>query len=129
VTRDEMEARRLAAEPDLRTFGRTGKPKLAEKYGVSSTTISRWRKSLSDGQGLGKRKTPGRPPLLPPAELEALRGMYRAGPRRAGWAAGRWTGKLFAAAIERRFGVTYSKDHALRLMWQCGKPRKRRVRS
>lgn len=120
MNRDQMEARRLAAIPDLRRSGKGYTGKLSSKYGVSRTTISRWRRALFGGLGLRKRPTPGRPRELADDRLPELERVYRNGPRAQGWDTERWTGRLFAEVIRRRFGVSYSPDHALRCLYKFG---------
>src|SRR5512133_2557976 len=99
LSRDEMESRRLLAAQDLQTG--LSQSQVARKFGVSRTTASRWNRSLS-GKGmeaLKKRRAPGRPSRLAAVQMAALRDVYQAGPRAAGFDSDRWTTAKFADSI------------------------------
>jgi transposase len=120
LTRDEMESRRLLAAQDLQTG--LSQSDVARKFGVSRTTASRWRRALS-GRGvdaLRKRRASGRPCRLSAEQLHGAAGIYRAGPREAGFDSDRWTTMRFAEAIQQRFGVRYDPDHVGRIMHRLG---------
>ncbi|HLI83746.1 MAG TPA: helix-turn-helix domain-containing protein [Bryobacteraceae bacterium] len=127
LTREEMEQRRLQAAAELQR----GLPQseVARKFGVSRTTASRWRRAL-DGrgvEGLRRRRATGRPCRLSAEQFSALRDLYLAGPRAAGFETDRWTTARFAEAIFRRFGVRYDPDHTGRIIHRLGlRPRLRR---
>jgi transposase len=128
LTRDEMESRRLLAAQDLQTG--LSQSQVARKFGVSRTTASRWNRSLS-GKGmeaLKKRRAPGRPSRLNGEQLEALRELYRAGPRTAGFDTDRWTTAKFADAILAKFAIKYDPDHAGRIMHRLGLRERRKLR-
>jgi len=128
LTRDEMESRRLLAAQDLQT-GLT-QSQVARKFGVSRTTASRWNRSLS-GKGiesLKKRRAPGRPSRLTPAQLSTAVEIYNGGPRAAGFDTDRWTTARFADAMFASFGVRYDPDHAGRIMHRLGLRERRRSR-
>ena len=128
LTRDEMESRRLLAAQDLQT-GLT-QSQVARKFGVSRTTASRWNRSLS-GRGiesLRKRRAPGRPSRLTPAQLATAVEIYNAGPRAAGFDTDRWTTARFADAMFVAFGVRYDPDHAGRIMHRLGLRERRKSR-
>jgi transposase len=128
LTRDEMESRRLLAAQDLQT-GLT-QSQVARKFGVSRTTASRWNRSLS-GRGidaLKKRRAPGRPSRLTSDQLAALKELYQAGPRAAGFDTDRWTTARFAEAILANFAIKYDPDHAGRIMHRLGLRERRKVR-
>jgi transposase len=120
LTRDEMESRRLLAAQDLQAG--LSQSQVARKFGVSRTTASRWRRALS-GRGveaLRKRRASGRPSRLSEEQLHGAAGIYRAGPREAGFDSDRWTTLRFAEAIHGRFGVRYDPDHVGRIMHRLG---------
>jgi transposase len=128
LTRDEMESRRLLAAQDLQTG--LSQSQVARKFGVSRTTASRWNRSLS-GKGmeaLKKRRAPGRPSRLNADQLIALRELYNAGSRAAGFDSDRWTTAKFAEAILAKFAIRYDPDHAGRIMHRLGLRERRRVR-
>ena len=128
LTRDEMESRRLMAAQELQSG--LSQSQVARKFGVSRTTASRWNRSLS-GKGLEalkKRRAPGRPSRLNGEQLEALRELYRAGPRVAGFDTDRWTTAKFAAAILAKFAIKYDPDHAGRIMHRLGLRERRKLK-
>lgn len=128
LSRDEMESRRLLAAQDLQTG--LSQSQVARKFGVSRTTASRWNRSLS-GRGmeaLKKRRAPGRPSRLNAEQLAALKELYQAGPRAAGFDSDRWTTAKFADAILARFAIKYDPDHAGRIMHRLGLRERRKVR-
>jgi transposase len=129
LTRDEMESRRLLAAQDLQTG--LSQSQVARKFGVSRTTASRWNRSLSGGVGLDslkKRRAPGRPSRLTGEQLTALKELYRAGPRAAGFDTERWTTARFAQAILSRYAIKYDPDHAGRIMHRLGLRERRKTR-
>src|SRR5437764_11992304 len=104
-SRDEMESRRLLAAQDLQTG--LSQSHVARKFGVSRTTASRWNRSLS-GKGidaLKKRRAPGRPSRLNAGQLTALKELYQAGPRAAGFDSDRWTTADVTDSIMARFAT------------------------
>jgi transposase len=120
LTRDEMERRRLeGAGALLEGFSQAD---VARKFGVSRTTASRWRRALDykGVEGLRKRKATGRPMRLTPAQTAEVAEIWESGPSAAGLDAPRWTTRLFAAAIEARFGIRYDPDHVGRLLHKLG---------
>jgi transposase len=126
-SRDEMESRRLLAAQDLQTG--LSQSHVARKFGVSRTTASRWNRSLS-GKGidaLKKRRAPGRPSRLTGDQITALKELFQAGPRAAGFDSERWTTARFADAIMTRFAIKYDPDHAGRIMHRLGLRERRKV--
>jgi putative transposase len=120
LNRDEMERRRLDGARDL--LNGLSQSDVARKFGVSRTTASRWRRALDDRgvDALRRRKATGRPTRLSAAQFAELAEVYTAGPRASGFTAHRWTTRLFAVAIEARFGVRYDPDHVGRLIHKLG---------
>ena len=116
MTRSEMEARRLQAASEItREQGY-----LSRKYGVSRTTIWRWRHAVRDGRGLALRRPPGRPVRLRADQLANLRSVYLDGPRMAGFDTARWTQERFAAVVERMTGIRYHPDHVGKMIRRLG---------
>ena len=116
LNRDDMERRRLDGAREL--LNGLSQSDVARKFGVSRTTASRWRRAL-DSEGvnaLRKRKATGRPTRLTMSQFAELAAVYTSGPEASGFNADRWTTRLFAAAIEARFGVRYDPDHVGRLI-------------
>ena len=79
--------------------------------------------------GLRTMKPPGRPPELDKRQRKQLVKIVDAGPQKAGFISGVWTGPMIGELIHQRFGVKYHNHHVPRLLHQLGfsvqRPRKR----
>jgi transposase len=120
LTRDDMEARRLAAAAEL--LNGLTQSQVARRFGVSRTTASRWQRSIvvKGVDGMRKRRATGRPSRLTADQVETIRVMYCEGAQAWGFTTDRWTTGKLAEAIERRFGIRYDQDHVGRLMHKFG---------
>jgi transposase len=126
LSREEMETRRLAAASEL--LGGLTQSKVAQKYGVSRTTASRWARALNHNgvDGLRKRRATGRPSRLRPEQLAQLREIYSESALAAGFESDRWTTSKLALVIEQKFAVHYDQDHVGRLLHKLGLRTRRR---
>jgi len=117
LTRSEMERRRIAAADVLRQGVRPCK--VADQFGVSRTTASRWRRALRYAgiTGMRSRKAKGRTPKLSAAELAEVTRLFHVGPKGDD---GYWTAIEFRELIVERFGIRYHVDHVGRLMHRLG---------
>jgi transposase len=79
-------------------------------------------------EALKKRRAPGRPSRLTGEQLTALKDLFTAGPRVAGFDSDRWTTARFAEAILAKFAIKYDPDHAGRIMHRLGLRERRKVR-
>ena len=120
LSREEMESRRLAAATEL--LGGLSQSKVAQKYGVSRTTASRWARALNHQgvEGLRKRRATGRPSRMRPEQLGQLREIYGEGALASGFESDRWTTSKLAHVIEQKFNVRYDQDHVGRLLHKLG---------
>lgn len=120
LTREEMEARRLAAAKDL--LNGASQSHVARRYGVSRTTASRWHRSIviKGVESLQKRRATGRPSRLTADQADTIRQIYFDGALAHGFSTNRWTTSKLAVAIEQRFGIRYDQDHVGRLMHKLG---------
>lgn len=121
LSREEMERRRLAAgrellEADPEAWG--VQARIARKYGVHRSSVTRWARALREGglEGLRKREAPGGEPRLDDEQRARLREMLLEGARAHGYETDLWTGKRVAALIRRTFGVAYSEKYVPRLL-------------
>jgi transposase len=126
MTRLELEARRMEAIPLLDSD--TMQAKIARRFGVSRTTVSRWKRARAQGSELKRLPTPGRPPRLGPVHVVMCMGLYSLGPRASGFDGERWTQDRFAKVIHDVSGVEYDPDHVGRLMRRWGLRPKRESR-
>ena len=137
MTRLELEARRMEAIPDLDS--NTMQAEIARRFGVSRTTVSRWKRARAQGSELKRSAwgsvsgtmspTPGRPPRLGPVHIAMCMGRYSLGPRASGFDGGGWTQDRFAKVIHDVSGVEYDPDHVGRLMRRWGLRPKRESRN
>jgi transposase len=127
MMRIELEARRLRAVPDLQSSISCGV--LGKRYGVSRTTICRWRAALASGASLVAQRTPGRPRRLTLDDERKVELFFRVGPCiLLGIDSERWTQARFADAIKQELGIEYSPDHMGRIMHRLGLGTKREYR-
>ena len=110
LTRSQLEERRLAAGRLLHA-GQLSHAAIARQMGVSRTAVSRWAHQRRQGQGdlsrLHKRRVPGRPPRLTPAQWQRRRRVLGRGARPAGFDTDRWTLGRRRAVMLVEFGVEY----------------------
>lgn len=119
MTRSELEARRLAAVPDLQSS--MPLEAIAEKWDVSRMTAFRWRHTLQDGRSLRGTVAPGRPRRLTAENEQKLKRLWNLGPLAVlGIFTTKWTQARFAEAVGRYTGVWYSEDHVGRIMHRLG---------
>src|SRR5258708_427340 len=120
LSREVMEERRLAAASEL--LGGLTQSKVAQKFGVSRTTASRWARALTHNgvDGLRKRRATGRPSRMRPDQLAQLREIYSEGAIASGFESDRWTTSKLARVIEMKFSVHYDQDHVGRLLHKLG---------
>ena len=117
LTRAELESRRLLAVADLKAGVLGGT--IARRYGVSRTTLVRWRKAIARGEDMKARKAPGRPCRLTPEQVLAVCELYQGGPGRCGFAL-LWQAREFRDVIYEAIGVAYHVDHVARIMHALG---------
>jgi transposase len=108
LTREQMEARRLAAGRLLRV-GRLSQAEVAREVGVSRASVTRWKARLAGGglRALRRRRAPGRPSRLTAAQWRRLGRVLDRGAPAAGFETEQWTLRRVAAVVERTFGVRY----------------------
>ena len=125
MTRLELEARRMEAIPDLDADVKQAK--IARRFGVSRTTVSRWKRARAEGNSLKRTLTPGRPPRLTPTDVKALKFLYAEGPGKLLYAEGpgivgttKWTQNSFAKLISFVAQIDFHPDHVGKLMRRWG---------
>jgi len=100
----------------------------ARHCGVSCQSASRWHKAWEKGgkSALQTTSKAGRPPLLKPQDLPALKRALKAGPGEHGFPTELWTTLRVAQVIKTLFGIEYHPDHVGRLLgqigWSCQRP-------
>jgi transposase len=104
---------------------------VATQLKSSLSSIVRWQQAYrtKGWKGLRPQPTPGRPPLIAPAQKQVLVQILVDGALKAGYATDLWTLKRVGEVTKRRFGVDYSISNLWQLMralgWSCQMPEKR----
>ena len=98
---------------------RQSPPFAVKMLGIDRCTVSDWLDAYTrNGLGcLADDMRPGRPPLIPRAELEKIVGGFK-------W----FTAYEFAELVEKKTGVKYSEPHARRLLRSLGSAVKKTLR-
>jgi transposase len=82
---------------------------IAEILGVAPRTIQRWRQKLKDEdnlQVLVRKEGSGHPSLLTDKQKQQLKQIILGGSVNAGYPVERWTSKIIADLIQKKFGIT-----------------------
>ena len=125
---DWMVLRRLAVE--LLQDGSTQEV-VAERLGVSRSSIKRWIKAFRDGGVAALRRKKPKPASrrLSEDQCHQLSDILVAGPSAAGFDTDLWTCTRVAEIVKREFGVSYHPDHLGRILHALGfspqKPQRR----
>jgi transposase len=104
---------------------------VARRIGCNASSVMRWRDAYntSGPEGLKPKPTPGRPVKLKPRQQKALVNHLLKGAMAHGYATDLWTTQRIAELIERKYTITYHRDHIGRLMhdlgWSHQKPERR----
>ena len=112
--------RRLAAgELILRGFGND---EIVDILEVSLSSVKRWRKQVeSDGlHALARKSQPGCPKKLDDAKRQELKTIILAGAKASGSMVGRWTSRIVADLIRKKWGVDYSSSNVRRILHSLG---------
>jgi transposase len=119
-----LERRRFRAI-ELMEEGIPGKL-IAKVFGVSPSSLSRWRKRAEAGS-LGAKPIPGRPGRLSDKNYIELEDLLSQGAVSHGWPNNLWTAARVGQVISKHFGVVYSASHVSRILkehlnWTCQRP-------
>jgi transposase len=127
-TRQQQEERRLYAQPYL-ISGELSTAQIAERAGVSASTVRTRRRRLRLRESLEATRATGRPPHLSDAQVAEIMSVLQAGPDVERYPDQRWTCPRVRDLIGERQGVWYDVDHVRRLLHRWGfspqKPEKR----
>lgn len=123
LNRKEMEARRLQAareiiERDDPSWG--FQAYLADRYGVSTATVSRWAAAVRRGglESLASSRAKGRPPRLSVKQRKRLVKILLEGADQHGFENDLWTGKRVAHVIKAEFEVSYNPKYIPQMLWE-----------
>ena len=107
----------------------------AKKLKTVRSCVNKWiRWYVTAGPlGLLTQDSPGSPPKLDDAQLLELATIIEAGPTKAGYTSGVWTGPMVGDLIWKQFGVKYHHEYIPRLLarmrFSIQRPRKRLARA
>lgn len=124
----ELEARRRRAAEYFQE--RRPLQEIADRFGVSLTSVKRWKRTwMAEGvEGLAAKPHPGPEPRLSEQQRQELVEILLAGPVAAGFRTDLWTCKRVAQVVRKRFKVSYHPDHVRRILHDLGfspqKPRR-----
>jgi len=124
----ELEARRRRAAE----YFQERKPlqEIASLFGVSLTSIKRWKRTWkAEGvEGLAAKPHPGPRRKLSEKQRQSLVKVLVKGPLAAGYRTDLWTCARVAQVVRKQFGVSYHRDHVRRILHDLGfspqKPRR-----
>jgi putative transposase len=116
----ELEARRRRAAEYFQE--RIPLQEIADRFGVSLTSVKRWKRAWkADGvEGLAAKPHPGPATKLSEQQRQELVEILLAGPLAAGFHSDLWTSKRVAKVIRKRFKVSYHRDHVRRILHDLG---------
>jgi transposase len=125
----ELERRRLRAMALLEKG--LSQADVARRVGCNPGSVSRWRKARDRAgpEALKAKPACGRPPKLSRAQKRRLVQYLLEGPMQHGYSTDIWTTRRVGELVERKFEVTYHRDHVGRLLhclgWSHQKPNRR----
>lgn len=128
---EELERRRLRAAA-LIEQGDLASGEIAERVGVSLTSVKVWKRALREGS---KKALAAKPHLGPKSKLTdeqkaCLAEIVREGAVATGFANDLWTTRRVREVVLREFGVEYDPDHLGRILHDLGfSPQKPQVRA
>lgn len=87
-------------------------------FSADPRSVERWVHSYEQygAEGLREQQRSGRPAQLTAQQMQQLGLELAADPDRAGYPQSRWSGKLVAVHLERRYGVSLGVRHCQRLL-------------
>ena len=115
------QARRRLLGGDLIVRGFTN-DEIVEITEASLSSVKRWRATIqSEGlQGLARKPQSGRPPRLDATQKAELKTILGQGAILAGYLTDRWTTKIIADLIFKKWGITYSRPQVSRILHSLG---------
>jgi len=89
---------------------------------VSLSSVQRWRNKVNEGgiQALGHQAGAGKPSALHPEQLEALKVILNQGAIASGYLTDRWTSRIVADLICKKWDVDYCHSNVRRILNELG---------
>ena len=119
--RISAQARRRLQAGDLILRG-FNNDEIIEITEASLSSVKRWRAKIeSDGlQSLARKPQSGRPTKIDATQKAELKSILLAGACAAGYFTDRWTTKIVADLVRKKWGVTYSRPQVWRILRDLG---------
>ena len=95
---------------------------IVEILEVSLSSVKRWRKKVENGgiPSLTRKSGSGRPSELTPEQFQELKTILLAGAKAAGYLSDRWTSRIVADLIFKKWDVDYSRSHVRKILCDLG---------
>jgi transposase len=89
---------------------------------VSRSSLYRWRKKVNGGglKSLERAAGSGKPSTHTTSQLEELKNILIAGSRAAGYLTDRWTSRVVADLIRKKWAVNYCRSNVRRILNDLG---------
>ena len=89
---------------------------------VSLSSVQRWRKKVNEGgiEALARQAGSGKPSSLSPEQLEELKTIIKQGARASGYLTDRWTSRIVADFIRKKWNVDYCSSNVRRILNDLG---------
>jgi len=115
------QARRRLLGGDLIVRGFTN-DEIVEITEASLSSVKRWRATIQSAglQGLARKPQSGRPARLDATQKAELKTILGRGAILAGYLTDRWTTKIVADLIIKKWGITYSRPQVSRILHSLG---------
>lgn len=116
---DQSRRRLAAGDLILRGFD---DDEIIDILGVSLSSLRRWRPKVErDGLvALARKSGSGRSSELTPEQLQELKTIILAGAKASGYQTDRWTSRIVADLIRKKWGVDYSSSNVRRILPALG---------
>ena len=89
---------------------------------VSLASVQRWRKKVNEEglHALARHAGTGRTPKLTPEQFEELKTLLSQGAIAAGYLTDRWTSRVVADLIHKKWNITYSRSQVRKILNDLG---------
>ena len=89
---------------------------------VSLSSVQRWRRKVNESgiRSLSRQAGSGKPSSLTPEQLEELKTIITQGARSFGYLTDRWTSRIVADLIRKKWNVDYCHSNVRRILNELG---------
>jgi len=91
---------------------------IVEFLDTSLSSVERWKKKVDEGglQALARKSGSGRSSKLTPEQFQELKTIILAGARASGYLTDRWTSRIVADLIRKKWGVDYCHSNVRKIL-------------